>query len=189
MIPVVFAIGMFSSVDESFVKLSGFDNSKAKVMEGHLQVIVSDENGNIKQVVDKKNLIVGEGLKTLWDLGFDDINLNGNATDAKFDTIRIGDGNTAPAAADTGLQTAIAGCGGIEDATVTGGGDNTLSWAYISVQFSGANCASTTVSEAVLVNDLSGGEVLARQVFTDINLGASDTLTVNWNVTLADDGV
>lgn len=158
-------------------------------MEGHIQVIVKDENGNVKQIVDKKNLIVGEGLKTAWDLVFLDINNNGNATDSEFGFIGIGDGNTAPASTDTGLQTAISGCGKLEDGTVTGGGTNVLTWAFVSVQFSGAQCASTTVSEAVLTNDLSGGEVLARQTFADINLGASDTLTVNWNVTLADDGV
>lgn len=189
-IPIVFALGAVTvfSFDNEFLELAGVD-THAKVMSGHLQVISTDENGVQTVLVDKHNLIVGEGLKTLWDLGFDDINLNGNATDAKFDTIRIGDGNTAPAVGDTGLQTAISGCSGIEDGTVTGGGTNSLTWAYISVQFAGTNCASTTVSEAVLTNDVSGGEVLARQTFADINLGSADTLTVNWNVTLADDGV
>lgn len=189
-IPVIFVLGVVSSVtfNDSILELAGVD-THGKVMSGHLQVISTDENGVETILVDKHNLIVGEGLKTLWDLGFDDINLNGNATDAKFDTIRIGDGNTAPAITDTGLQTAISGCGGIEDGTVTGGGTDALAWAYVSVQFAGTNCASTTVSEAVLVNDLTGGEVLARQTFSDINLGSADTLTVNWNVTLADDGV
>ena len=158
-------------------------------MEGHIQLIVTGPDGTIKQIVDKKNLIVGEGLQTAWDTVFEDINLNGNATDATFDTIRIGDGNTAPAFGDTGLQTAISGCIGIEDGTITGDTEAALVWAYVSVQFSGAQCASTTVSEAVLANDPTGGEILARQTFSDINFGAADTLTVNWNVTLADDGV
>ena len=165
------------------------EKGHAKVMTGHIQLILTDENGNVKQIVDKHNLIVGEGLKTAWDLTFPDINLNGNATDAKFNVIGIGDGNTAAASTDTGLQTPITGCSKIKDATITGGGTNALVWAYTSVQFAGTTCASTTISEAVLVNSLTGGEVLARQTFTDINVGALDTLTVNWNVTLADDGV
>lgn len=190
-IPVVFTLGIVSSstIDETFFELNGVEESHAKVMEGHIQLIVSDEDGNVKQIIDKKNLIVGEGLKTAWDLVFLDINNNSNSTDSEFGFIGIGDGNTAAAATDTGLQTPISGCGLLEDGTVTGGGTNTLTWAYVSVQFSGATCASATVSEAVLTNSLSGGEVLARQVFSDINLGAADTLTVNWNVTLADDGV
>ena len=190
-IPIIFTLGIVSSstIDETFLKLSDVEVEHTKVLEGHLQIIVKDSDGNVKQVVDKQNLIVGEGIKTVWDLSFLDINNNGNATDAKFGFIGIGDGNTVPAITDTGLQTPITTCAKVEDTTVTGGGTNALTWAYVSVQFSGATCASTTVSEAVLTNSLSGGEVLARQTFADINLGASDTLTVNWNVTLADDGV
>jgi len=190
-IPIILSIGILSTVNYDTLDFSANSVPKehVKIMEGHLQVILTDKNGEVKQIVDKKNMIVGEGLETVLDLLFDDINLNGNATDSKFDTIKIGDGNTAPTANDYDLQTPISGCVAIEDPTITGGGTNSTTWAYTSVQFSGATCTSATVSEAILINDLTSYEVLARQTFTDINVGASDTLTVNWNVTMSDDGV
>ena len=158
------------------------------VGQGHVEVLLYDSDGNLKAKSENHNLIVGEGLQTVWDLAFPDINLNSNATDTQFDVIAIGSGNTAPTAADTGIETAISGCARERDTTVTGGGTTSQVWAYVSVQFSGATCADASVSEAILTNDLTGGEVLGRSVFSDINFGAADTLTVNYNVTLADDG-
>lgn len=174
----------FASIPQTPQEAQTLDFSVA----GHVEVLVHDKDGNLKERVENHNLIVGEGIKTVADLIFPDINLNSNATDTKFDVIEIGSGNTAATATDTGIETTIGGCARERDSTVTGGGSDTLVWAYVSVQFSGSTCADSSVSEAILTNDLTGGEVLGRAVFSDINFGASDTLTVNYNVTIADDG-
>lgn len=176
---------------------SGFsvsaDNSEAYsesgLIMGHITMVVSDENGNIKDYIQTDNLVVDEGIDTMGDLIFPDINLNGNATDGKFDWIGIGTGSTAAAAGDTGEQTLISGCNRVQDDTVTGdsgtSGEITVT---VDASFSGSNCAGA-VTEAVLTNSGTGGaadagELLARQVFSAVNVGSSDTLTVSWEITL-----
>ena len=138
-----------------------------------------------------KNVVVDEGLDTLNDLVFsNDANLNGNATDGVFEWIGIGDGDTAATNADNGEETVIAGCLRILDGTIVGTSVTTGQiTATISVTFSGATCASTTISETILVNSGTGaavdaGETFARDTFTNTNVGASDTLQIDWAITV-----
>ena len=151
---------------------------------GHIQFVLTDADGNVKAYRQTDNLVVTEGRNTIADLAFPNINANGNATDNKFKYIGIGTGSTAAAAGDVGEQTLIGGCTRILDATVTSPGTGQ---AQVDATFSGASCAAT-VTESVLSNSGTGsaanaGEILARQVFTGIAVGASDSLTVTWTIT------
>ena len=183
LVGVVFTYGSFGNNSSSQTYEHG-------VMLGHIQLILTGSDGNVKQYVQTDNLIVDEGMDTMIDLMFPDTNLNGNSTDNKFKYIGIGTGNTGAAAGNIGEETLISGCNRIADGAVTGSsaisGEST---GTVDAQFSGATCASTTVREAVLTNSgtdaaANAGELLARQTFTAINLGASDTLTVTWNITV-----
>jgi hypothetical protein len=164
-------------------------SKEQNMMFGHLTLVVYDQNQQIKQYVQTDNLVVDLGLDTMTDLVFPDIDLNGNTTDSEFDWVGIGTGNTTAAAGDTAEEANISGCPRLQDATVTGttavSGETTTT---ISVTFSGANCASAVVGEAVLANTVQppagSGEILARQIFSDINLGAADTLAVTWDITI-----
>ena len=176
---------------------SGFsvsaDNSEAysesgNIM-GHITMVVTDENGNIKDYIQTDNLVVDEGIDTMGDLIFPDINLNSNGTDGKFDWVGIGTGATGAAAGNTGEETVIATCQRVQDGTVTGvstvSGEITVT---VDASFSGSVCTGA-ITEAVLTNSGTGtsadaGELLARQTFSAVNVGASDTLTVSWEITL-----
>ena len=151
---------------------------------GHIQFVLTDADGNVKAYRQTDNLVVTEGRNTVADLAFPNINANGNATDNKFSWIGIGTGSTAPAAGNVGEQTLIAGCNRVQDTTVTSPGTGQ---AQVDATFSGASCAAT-VAESVLANSGTGaaanaGEILARQTFTSIAVGASDSLTVTWTIT------
>jgi len=156
---------------------------------GHLEGVVIDSDGYVKQYVQTDNVITDVGLDSMADLVFPDIDLNSNSTNGQFDWIGIGTGNTAAATTDVAEETLISGCNRVQDATVAGtsavAGEIT---ATVESVFTGTNCASSTVGEAVLSNSGTGaaaaaGEILARQTFADINLGSSDSLTVTWSVT------
>ena len=180
--------GIFSGFSVSADDSEAF--SESGLMLGHITLIVTDENGNIKDYVQTDNLVVDEGIDTMGDLVFPDIDLNGNGTDGKFDWIGIGTGGaTVAAAGDDGEQTVISTCNRVQDATVTGtsavSGEITVT---VDASFSGSSCAGA-IDEAILANSGTGaaanaGETLARQVFSDVNVGSSDTLTVSWEITL-----
>ena len=153
---------------------------------GHIQMVLTDADGNVKAYRQTDNLVVTEGRNTVSDLTFPIPagGNNGNATDNKFSWVGIGTGATAPAAGDIGEQTLIAGCGRVQDAAVTGVSPGQ---ATVDATFSGAQCAAT-VTESVLSNSGTGaaanaGEILARQTFTGIAVAAADSLTVTWTIT------
>jgi len=158
--------------------------SESSSVLGHIQFVLTDADGNVKAYRQTDNLVVTEGRNTVADLTFPNINANGNGTDNKFSYIGIGTGATAPAAGNIGEQTLISGCSRLQDTTVTSPGTGQ---AQVDATFSGANCAAT-VTESVLSNSGTGaaanaGEILARQTFTGIAVGASDSLTVTWTIT------
>lgn len=173
--------------NENVVPVNNKPTNEKLGFHGEVEFIVHDKNGIQTSYEKYSNLIVHEGLNTALDLMFPDINLNGNATDNKFDVIRIGIGTTNPANGDTDIETAIGGCLGQQDATVTGGAaSGGVAWAYVSVQFAGADCTGT-ITESVLANSITGGEILSRlEKAVGTTIGSGDTLTVNWNVTATD---
>lgn len=190
---IVFPLGLFSnsvdSVQNSAIPQDVPTKGDGFKLHGIVEYIVTDkQTGQVKSYEKYHNLVVSEGVNTVLDLVFPDINLNSNATDNQFSWIRIGEGTTAPAISDNGIETPIGGCDAIEDTTVTGGsaaGTGT-GWAYVSVQFDGNDCAGT-ITESVLANDKTGGEILSRlKKPTGTTIGAGDFLTVNWNVTATD---
>ena len=158
--------------------------AESSSMLGHIQFVLADADGNVKAYRQTDNLVVTEGRNTIADLAFPNINANGNATDNKFSYIGIGTGSTAAAAGDIGEQTPIAACARVQDTAVTSTGTGI---GVVDATFSGANCAGT-ITESVLTNSGKGsaanaGEILARQTFTGIAVGASDSLTVTWTIT------
>jgi len=153
---------------------------------GHIQFVLTGADGNVKAYRQTDNLVVTEGRNTITDLAFPIAagGANGNSTDNKFSYIGIGTGSTPAAAGNIGEETLISTCKRGQDATVTSPGTGQ---AQVDVTFSGATCAGT-ITESVLSNSGTGaaanaGEILARQIFTGIAVGASDSLTVTWTIT------
>ena len=154
---------------------------------GHVEMVVKDADGNVKQYLQSDNLIVDAGMDQMGDLMFPDINLNG-AVDNKFSYIGIGVGTLAAAAGNTDVQTAIGGCSRVQDSNVNSPAATSPTGSItvtVDASFSGATCANAAVNEAVLANAASGGDILARKLFaSSVNLGASDTLDVTWTITI-----
>lgn len=108
--------------------------------------------------------------------------LNG-VTTAPVTAIALGTGTTAAAAGDTALGTEITTNGGARGAatatneTTTTTGDTMK----LSKSFSITGTLAIT-EEGLLDNNTSGGNLLARQVFSAVNVGNGDTFQVDHEV-------
>jgi len=163
---------------------------------GHITAQVLDDNGNVKQYVQTDNRIVFKGVDQLvintlvpsvvYTGGID-------TTLTPVQWMQIGDGIVADTSS-TNIITPIPGCL-TQTFTGTGAGAVDLAtFASTSVTltstFSGATCADPAVSEAGLFDDVGGsgtGDMFSRGLFgATVNLGAADSLQVDWTFTFTD---
>lgn len=146
------------------------DNFKAT---GELQVILRDENGNIKQEQTIKNLVVTAG-KT-----FIASRMAGTAS-AVMSHMAVGSSTTAAAVGQTDLVAII---GSRVALSVAGGTASTNTVTYSAVF--GAGVSTGAITEAGIFNASTAGTMLARTVFSVVNKDAGDSLTINWVVTVS----
>lgn len=150
------------------------DSIKCK---GHWKFTLKDKDGNIKQIVEKENLIVDTG----WDFISDVI---GNTIQpAEMDSMEIGTGTTAAAAADIDLQTPVQRITGITY-------NHTIGTKIFSFEGTfGAGGGPWAITEAGVFNGgtttLGTGILLNRVVFAAINKGTSDTLDATFTFTMS----
>jgi len=190
-ITIIVIVGVFGFLLGSFgINSSNNDNSlqtESVMAIGHLELVLKDSDGNIKQYQQTDNVIVYEGLNTMADLTFPDINLNINNTDAKFSLIGIGDFGSPAIKSDGGLGGPVVGCDKIS-ATILG---TPASFSFeaatitLNATFFGSDGCTGTFVEAVIANSLSGGEIFSHIVFLPgITLTANDELDVVWDIEL-----
>lgn len=139
-------------------------------MTGALKIEVFNPDGSIKETRDIKNLVVTTGK------GFIASRMVGTAA-AVISHMAVGTGATAAAAGDTAL--------GAESARVaiTSGTASGAVATYVATFPAGTGTAALT--EAGLLNAASAGTLLCRTVFSVINKGANDAMTVTWTVTVS----
>jgi hypothetical protein len=137
--------------------------------KGTLGIVLTDENGNLKQELNVTNLVVDTGLDYIASRMKD-------ATATAMTHMAIGSGTTDPAPADTALQTQL-GRVSLTSTTVTGN-----SVAYIASFAAGTGTGAVT--EAGIFNASSGGTMLCRTEFAVINKAAGDSMTITWTVTV-----
>jgi len=139
-------------------------------MTGALKIEVFNPDGSIKETRDIKNLVVTTGK------GFIASRMVGTAA-AVISHMAVGTGATAAAAGDTAL--------GSESARVaiTSGTASGVVATYVATFPAGTGTAALT--EAGLLNAGSAGTLLCRTVFSVINKGANDAMTVTWTVTVS----
>ena len=89
----------------------------------------------------------------------------------------IGSGSTAAAASDTALGNQLARTS-LTSSTVSGAD-------VVYVDTFPAGTGTGAVTEAGLFNASSGGTMLCRTVFSVVNKGASDAMTITWTVTVS----
>jgi hypothetical protein len=106
--------------------------------------------------------------------------LNGSGGEAAFTYIATGTGTTAAAVGDTALQTEIIDSG-LARANATASRvttDVTNDTAQLLYSFSVTG--TKAVTESGVLNAASAGVLLARQVFSAINVVSGDTLQITW---------
>ena len=127
-------------------------------------------DGEIFDVREMKNLVVNAGLEWVKAQVHD----SADGTDV-MEYTAIGDDNTAPATGQTAL---ISQLGTRTQGTYASGATGVCT-------ITGLHTATTTwaVVEAGLFDASTSGSMLARVIFSTINLSTDDELTVEWTIT------
>jgi len=130
--------------------------------------------GYKKYSMNISNLITTKGKESVADL-LGDVN-----TISAFDYIAVGTGTTAAAVTDTTLETEITDSGmaraqGTNTLVTTDTTNDTLQCVK---QFTVTGAKAVT--ESGVLNAASAGSLLARQVFSAINVTNGDTLQITW---------
>mgnify|MGYP001241517392 FL=1 len=137
---------------------------------GGLKVEVKDKDGNVKDTRQLKNLVVTAGL------GYIASRMKEATADA-MTHMAIGTGTTAAAAGQTALVTEAAR----QSLTSTTVSSNTVEY----VAAFAAGTGTGAITEAGVLNAASGGTMLCRTVFSVVNKGASDSMTITWTITIS----
>ena len=149
------------------------DKKDTVALTGQLTISI---NGEIVKTV--KNLVVTAGKN--W------VASRMNAASAGVMThMAIGTGTTAAAVGQTALVTEVA-----RVALTTSGGsvsNNVLTYtATIPADTPDVTAPDTAaITEAAVLNAASSGTMLCRTVFTAVNKGELDTMTISWDVTIS----
>ena len=139
------------------------DFNSGLAMKGRLTIAINDE---VVQEID--NLVVTTGKAYVASRMKD-------ATTTAMSHMAVGTGSTAAAASDTALGNESARVA-LTSTTVSGAD-------VVYVATFGAGTATAALTEAAILNASSSGTMLCRTVFSVINKGASDSMTVTWTVT------
>ena len=134
-------------------------------LTGHLQIHINDE-----LVRDIDNLVVTAGKN------FVASRIVGTSSGV-MSHMAIGSGTTAAAAGNTALGTELG------RVSLTSGSASSAVVTYVATFAAGTGTGAVT--EAGLLNASSGGTLLCRTVFSVVNKGANDSMTVTWTVTVS----
>lgn len=142
---------------------------------GVLRLHLVDPQGNTLVDREERNLVVDAGLAYIASRMKD-------ATATAMSHMAIGTSSTAAADAQTTLVTETARVALTSTTIVTTTVTND-SVQYVATF--GAGTGTGAITEAGILNAASVGTLLCRTVFSVVNKGASDTLTITWKVTIA----
>lgn len=134
-------------------------------LTGNLTIAVNDEI-----VQETKNLVVTAGKNFVASRMKD-------TSKAAMTHMAVGTGTTAAAAGNTTLVSET-DRNALTSTTVT---NNEI--AYVCTWAAGD--ATAALTEAGIFNASSGGDMLCRTVFSVVNKGASDSMTITWTVTVS----
>lgn len=183
----------------------GFGTNYAQAAEisgaqGHITLVLQDADGNITQYVQTDNAITQRGLDCMVDTIFIGSAGTGNSNCTNvdpFDVIAIGEGTVSTDSDATGLNNTMpTNCMAVSVTPVQDSGTLTVA-IQIEAVFGGDGNATNgenidnaacigAITEAGLfsIGDATNlpDSILAYQDFSVINLGATDTLTITWDI-------
>ena len=195
----VISVGAFGSSTTALALGNANGASDGLVLQGHLEMIKTDSQGNILSYQQTDNEVVEEGANCLLQQAFrTDFFGTGSSSNCAgdpgiFNVIYIGDDKTSFASANT-TATASAITNATEmninpqaDSSVAitdhvGGGDGAN--AVISVTFQNVGGTLETIDQAAILNGTTAAnaKALAYREFNGIPLDDQDQLTINWTV-------
>ena len=146
-------------------------NTDELKITGSVNVVIHDESGKQKENFTIPNLVVDTGLAFI-------AARMGTAPPTAMTHMGVGTGSTATAAGNTALGNAAGARIALTSTTVTGAGI-----AYVATFAAGVSTGAIT--EAGIFNALTSGTMLCRTVFSVINKGALDTMTITWTITIS----
>lgn len=154
--------------------------NETMTVKGFVDVMVYDEFGKLKEERHYDNGITNVGFELIADRIADHSGFTGN----QANYIALGTSSTAFAVTQTALGSELSGGSYARqqdtDATYTSGSKSFA----ISATF-GAGVATGALTESGLFDASTTGNMMARQTFSTINVGASDSITVTWTITLS----
>ena len=146
------------------------------IIVANMEMVHRGFNGEIKDIREYRNIVVNTGKACTAS------RINGDGTEALFNYVAIGTGVTAEGATQTALVTEISTGGGqraiatLSRVTTTVTND-TARW-VITYNFS----SSFAVTESGIFNAASSGCMLARKLFSVVNVANGDSLQITWRV-------
>lgn len=142
-------------------------------MRGDVTVQLFDKDGNVKDTRNIKNMVVTAGK------GFIAASMLKTTTNSPvaMTHMALGSSNTAAALTDTSLGGEL-GRASLASATVSG--------AVVTYTATfGPTVGTGAVVEAGIFNASSSGTMLCRTVFSVVNKGDDDTMSITWQITVS----
>ena len=144
-------------------------------IKGKFKATLYDAEGTVKEVRENHNLITTAGFDTV----LKQVGISG-AQPAAFKWCAVGSGEGAAAVGDAALG------GELARAAVTYGDSSAgAAGSFVSTASFAAGVGTGAIYESALLNDATTGSMLNRQIFSVINKGASDTLSMEWTISLS----
>jgi hypothetical protein len=141
-------------------------------VRGRVHVELFGPDGALKESRTVSNLVTTAGKAHIAD------QLSSSPGGAAMSHMALGTGTTNPAIGDTAVETEI------DRNALTSRTDAGAVVTYVGTWAAG-DATNAAISEGGILNNSSGGTLLARAEWTPINKGAGDTLTVTWTVTFS----
>lgn len=141
-------------------------------LTGAFTVEMHDENGNLVDKREVKNVVVtaGKNYMATW--------LAAASQASPFmPYLALGTGVTGATAADTALQTELA--------TRVAGTISSVGSVWQNTAVFGAGVDTGSITEAGIFSASSAGTMLARQTFGVITKAANNSITVTWQITIS----
>ena len=138
--------------------------------KGQLSILLTGSDGKVKVNETVKNLVVDAGK------GWIAARMTEASIPDEMSHMAVGTDNTAAAGGQTTLVTENARVA-LSTTTIS---TNTVEY----VATFGAGTGTAALVEAGILNAASGGTLLCRTVFSVVNKGADDTLTITWTITI-----
>ncbi|CUR50853.1 conserved exported protein of unknown function [Nitrosotalea devaniterrae] len=177
-------------------RTTGLQTDDMKTL-GHIALVVYGPDGNIKayRQTDNQVTTTGDNATVNKLFGVARTTNTGGSSSGTFTAVAVGTGGNAALATDTALQTQV----GHKVIATTSISTATHGNVVLTANFAAGritNSSTQTITEAGIFDNTSGGglslngtgasgaNMFARQQFTGIGIGPSDTLQITWTVNI-----